>query len=266
VIGSYESQRLKTEVAAEYNLSLDMVDEILRSADHEPINFEPKVYQLWNFGGRDTRYGQKHPGQLPAQMLQSLLYYYTRPGDVIVDLFGGGGVTLDVANDMLDRECHAFDIDPKRSDIQRHDLLRVTQTGFEVTLPAAVDGADLVFLDPPYWRQKRGEYSADATDFSNLSLDMFRECLASLVTQCLERIKPGGYTALIIGPTQQDWELFDHAAELMVAVGVPTHRIQVPYSTQQHGGNYVLNAKENRRWLYLNRDLMIWQRPTGISA
>jgi len=263
VIGAYESGKLKLEVAMEFTLPVEMVDTILLKADHEPINFEPRIYQTWNIGKLDSRYGQKHPGQLPAEVLQNLLYYYTRPGDRIVDLFGGGGLTLDVAADMVSRTCNAYDIEPARPDIEKWDIISADH---EVQLPMSVMQANMVFLDPPYWKQKRGEYTKQDTDLSNLPLDVFHEVLAEAVLACLRAIPSNAHVALIIGPTQDGWQLIDHAAHIMGMVGVPTHRIQVPYSTQQHGGNYVNMAKEARRWLYLSRDLMIWTNSTGTHA
>lgn len=260
VIGAYESGKLKTVVANEFSLSLETIDSILMGADHEPINFEPNIYQVWNVGKRDQRYGQKHPGQLPAKILQNLLYYYTRPGDYIVDLFAGGGVTLDVAADMVNRTCDAYDIESARSDIKEWDLLRIESGYYKVQLPDTVSRAKLIFLDPPYWKQKQGDYTKKETDLSNLPLDIFHKTLADIVRVCLLAIPTDAYVALIIGPTQEKWHLIDHAAHIMKRIGVPTYRIQVPYSTQQHSGNFVNLAKESRRWLYLSRDLMIWQK------
>ena len=72
-------------------------------------------------------------------------------------------------------------------------------------------------------------------------------------------MKVAEYVAVIISPTQYDWTFKDHAAEMITRVGVPHHRISVPYTTEIHGGNYVKMAKENKQWLYLNRDLMIYR-------
>ena len=210
-----------------------------------------RYYQVWNFQEADKRFGVTHPGQIPAQVIMNLNYYYTKPGDLVVDLFGGGGSTLDVClakdPDFGGRECRIFDIDPAREDITRWDVVKSGLPKFP--------HARLLFLDPPYWKQKKGDYGPDKTNMANLTLGEFHDELEKVITAGFHR---SDIVALIIGPTQENWELIDHAAEMIVRIGVPWKRIQVPYSTQQHGGNYVLNAQKEKQWLYLARDLMLW--------
>jgi hypothetical protein len=216
-----------------------------------------RFYQVWNFPFADPDYGQSHPGMIPAQVMMNLNYYYTSPGDLVVDLFAGGGSTLDVCKadneDFGKRKCMAFDITPVRTDVKKWDVTR--------GLPH-FPHARMLFLDPPYWKQKQGEYSDDETNFANMPLDRFNAELEAVVVSGMQQ---ADLVALIIGPTQQDWEITDHAAEMIHRVGVPWKRIQVPYSTQQHGGDYVTKAKAAKQWLYLARDLMIW-RGTAIPT
>jgi len=220
-----------------------------------------RIFNIWNFAAPDPRFGQEHPGQIPGQIMQNLNYYYTSPDDLIIDLFGGGGVSLDVCQyddpDFGRRKCLTYDIDPRRDDIIQRDIVHEG-------IPD-VSQAKMVFLDPPYWKQKRGEYSTQDTNLANMPLQVFRQSLSKIVRDCLHFIKPGGVVALIIGPTQEKWQFIDHAADLILDVGIPYHRIIVPYTTQIHGGNYVNMAKENKQWLYLSRDLLIWRRALGNS-
>ena len=217
-----------------------------------------RIYQVWNFQMPDPAFGLEHPGRIPGQIMQNLNYYYTAPGDLVVDPFAGGGSTIDVCaahgDDYGNRKCMAFDIEPIRKDIKRWDAVAQGLPVFP--------HAKMLFLDPPYWRQKRGEYSDHETNLANLPLDRFHDEMERIVRSGLEK---ADLVALIIGPTQEHWELIDHAAEMMRRIGVPWKRIQVPYSTQQHGGQYVLNAKKEKQWLYLARDLMIWKVTPGQS-
>lgn len=211
-----------------------------------------RVYQVWNFQELDTRYGKQHPGQIPPQVMMNLNYYYTQPGDLVVDPFGGGGSTLDVCtaddDDYGGRKCRTYDIEPVRDDIKRWDVVKSGLPEFP--------HAKLLFLDPPYWKQKQGEYSAHETNMANLPLARFHNELEKIVRTGLKR---ADLVALIVGPTQENWELSDHGLEMVRRIGVPWKYISVPYSTQQHGGNFVNIAKENRQWLYLIRHLLIWK-------
>jgi len=79
-------------------------------------------------------------GRTPAYVIWNLLERYTRPGDLVVDPFCGGGTTLDVAR-SLGREALGFDIAPARGDIVQADAR---------ALPLEAGRADFFFLDPPY--------------------------------------------------------------------------------------------------------------------
>lgn len=213
-----------------------------------------RVYNVWNFGKLDDRFGIGHPGNIPGQINMNLNYYYTNPGDLIVDLFAGGGTTIDVCkwddDDFGNRRCLAYDIAPTRPDIVQWDIVAQGLPAFE--------NAKMIFLDPPYWKQKQGEYSDHKTNLANLELDEFHDALENIVTQCLE--KDVGQVALIIGATQLGDRFIDHAGELIERLGEPRVRIIVPYTTQQYGGAHVNRAKNSKHMLNLYRDLMIWQK------
>lgn len=210
-----------------------------------------RVYNLWNFAKPDDRFGQGHPGNIPGQVNMNLNYYLTEPGELVVDLFAGGGTTLDVCaeenDDYGNRKCLSFDRKPMRKEIGKWDLTD--------GLPEFPDAA-MVFLDPPYWGQKAGEYSGDATDLANMPLEQFNKTLGAVVGASLKRAR---CVALIIGATQKDGKFYDHAGWLMGAFGAPQHRFQVPYSTEQYKAFDVVRAKKNKAYLNVCRDLMVWQ-------
>ncbi len=56
-------------------------------------NFEPKLYSVWNFPGATNEV--KHFGNIPPEIIDNLLYYFSKPFDVVFDPFGGGGSTID---------------------------------------------------------------------------------------------------------------------------------------------------------------------------
>jgi len=88
-------------------------------------------------------------GATPAYVIWNLLTRYTRPGDLVVDPFCGGGTTIDVAR-SLERRALGYDIAPVRPDIFRADARK---------LPLEDGKADFVFMDPPY--STHIEYSGD---------------------------------------------------------------------------------------------------------
>ena len=85
-------------------------------------DFEPEIYSVWNFAKATNEV--KHFGNIPPEICDNLLYYYTRPGDVVFDPFGGGGSTLDVC-EKRKRRCYISDLNPipaRERDIRQHDI------------------------------------------------------------------------------------------------------------------------------------------------
>jgi len=213
-----------------------------------------QIFNLWSFQNNDDRYGMDYPGRIPGQIVENVLYYYTKPFDTIMDPFGGGGTTLDVCKAM-NRRYRVYDLKPVRDDIKQHDIT----TGF---LPET-KGCNLIFLDPPYWSQKQGDYSADDTNLANLPLDKFYIAMNDLFESAYKTLTDGGYIALIIGPTQSKGMIYDHAfdlAKLLDAKFNFINRIIVPYTTQQAKPYHVTDAREGRYMLKLYRDLLVYQK------
>jgi len=218
-------------------------------------NFTPKIYPLWNFG-KSTN-AVKHFGNIPPEILDNLLYYYTKPFDVVFDPFGGGGMTIDICQ-KRQRRYYVSDLTPipaRVTEIRQWDIT----SGLPDDLPVP----DFVFLDPPYWKQAEGKYSDKETDLSNIELDKFVDSIAQ-ITKLLKRKwrnHPNAKLAIIMGIWKKDGRFIDLPSMCNTAIGkylTFVNRIQVPYSTQVHGGAFVKMAKENKEMLYLNRDLTVW--------
>lgn len=167
VLNAYREEKLlKIQIAERFGFKDREVDQILQEYG-DPLNFDPQETTLWPTFGIDKRFGKKHPGNIPAGLVRNILCRLTKPGDLILDPFAGGGVVIDVCKDMVNRRCEAFDLNPVREDIKKHDILNGS--------PLTSREPDLIFLDPPYGPQKEGEYSKDDRDLANLPVDTFCE-------------------------------------------------------------------------------------------
>jgi ParB/RepB/Spo0J family partition protein len=228
--------------------------------DPWPFREKPQATTVWRFASCDPRFGMEYPGRLPGQLVANVVRLCTEFGDLVIDPFAGSGTTIDVCHAM-GREVLAGDLRPTRADILEREASEFIR---DCPTPR------LVFLDPPYWRQKAGEYTGDDRDMSGIeAADTFDSQLTGLVAVARRAVGPGGYVALIVGPTVSDGVLFDHAAsvlERMAAARIQDEfslrwRVIVPYadgSTPKH----LFEAKcvANRTLMAYHRDLMIWQR------
>jgi hypothetical protein len=233
---------------------------LLIKADHMDEHFKPPIYNVWK---QQTRSNQtEHYGNSEITWLDNLLYLYTRPFDIVVDPFAGGGSTIDLCKKRIRRylvsDRKPIDI---RSDIRIHDI----KDG--VLSPSTWKDVKLVFLDPPYWKQAEGKYSQDAEDLANMELEQFTEALAGVVKGYAEKLKrartENAFIALIISPTQYpapNKEFTDHVGDMLRAVKLPVDmRYSVPYESQQYNGNMVNWAKENKKCLVLTREIIVWR-------
>ena len=87
-----------TEIAKKSHLDRSAIDDVVANGrvskvqQHSPTE-QPPIYNVWNYGSCDPRFGQKHPGQMPGQALVNLLLWLTKPFAVVVDPMAGGGTT-----------------------------------------------------------------------------------------------------------------------------------------------------------------------------
>ena len=55
----------------------------------EDENFKPPIYNIWKLKTKSN--DVKHFGNTEAMWLENLLYLYTKPFDIVIDPFAGGG-------------------------------------------------------------------------------------------------------------------------------------------------------------------------------
>ena len=256
----------KLKAVDEGRLSIDSAFKSLRTLMAEPdaedapeIPDIVKFYNSWQFSENDPRFGMPHPGRIPGQIPANIIYYYTEPGDLVVDPMAGGGSTLDAA-EYLDRRCLGYDVFPKRPDIQMWDI----EKGF----PEEAVGCDLIFMDPPYWNMIDEGYT-DASA-SRKSLTDFMVWYKALLRNAGRTVKVGGFVAVInmgqyfrLPPDFEDgyidWPIFTYMALLDGGLR-PWARVGVTYPTTLHGGFDVDAAKKGRFMLPILGDIIVMRR------
>lgn len=254
------------EIAEQAGCERHDVDNVLRKSASLPENakpaalhadFDPPLYNVWK--QQEKTAGASHFGNSEVRWLDNLLYLYTKPLDIVIDPFAGGGSTIDLCRKRF-RRYWVGDRKPvveREAEIRQHDL-----TDGLPDLKGRWGDVRLVYLDPPYWKQAEGQYSKDRSDLANMDLDQFSETLAGIIKGFAGKLKDA-YIALIIQPTQ--WKaperaFTDHVADMLRAVKLPVDmRFSVPYESQQCTAQMVEWAKKNRRCLVLTREIVVWR-------
>jgi ParB family transcriptional regulator, chromosome partitioning protein len=231
--------------------------------------FDLQVYSLWYFLQPDPGLGMPHPGRIAGQVVQNLLWYYTMPGDLVIDPFAGGGITPD-ACELMDRRCLALDIAPVREDVQQWDITQGFPEGW--SLPGKVINcadAQLIFADPPYWNMLDEDYQELSPEtVSGLSLNGFREFLFKFCADAFATMRSGGYLALIIMPQTyklpegipfMDWP-FEARFAMDEAGFIPYRRITNRWPTSIWNAHQVNQAKESKELLQVTGDILIGRK------
>lgn len=249
------------EIAEAEGIEHPTVLSVVEKCKSAKIYSEPplslQLFDVWHFGQCDERYGQANfPGRIPGQMVENLLWCYTEPGDIVLDPMAGGGTAIDVCKAM-GRRYLAYDLLPVRADVAKHDARDPFPLPDSIT--KAHLSVKLVFIDPPYWKQKQDKYEPGG--LADLDLQAFYAALLQVLANATQVLDSDGYVAILLGHTQENKEITDHAADLLRLVDLSlVRRVIVPYNTQQHSGAYVEWAQNNRCFLCLYRDLMIWKK------
>lgn len=241
------------EIEEKTGVSAKTVHDWLARKKNEFVNQAPASRQHFDIWVFHTASGDScYFGKMAPQIVENLLWFYTEPGDIVVDPFVGGGTTIDVCK-VMGRRIWASDLHPSTPtlNIRQHDMTN----GWPAEAPQK---ADLVILDPPYWIQAKGKYSDSDADFGNMDLHSFYQAWERVVKACVSKAKR---LAFIISPTQTDDGVVDHATDMLEICKLAGYsldrRIIVPYNTQQVTGRQVTWARENKRMLKLYRDLVV---------
>lgn len=215
----------------------------------ELLGFEPKVYDVWNYSECNKLMGQEHPGQIPGQIVLNTLYYYTKRGDLVVDLLAGGGVTNDACL-LIGRKCYSYDINPveNRKDIIQHDFLN--------GLPERAKKSNLIFLDPPYFKKKEAEYGSES--ISALNREDYMKSMNKLAEIC-----EGHRVAFVMGK-YYDYEKPEEGIFMTEYVNIfekhgfrQIDEISINQTPPEGGQHAVGQAKKKHRMEIIKRDLLI---------
>jgi hypothetical protein len=257
------------EIARRFNMHPTLIEAItLDGLDDEArlkkLGIKTQPYDVWQFPGCHDLMGDAHPGRIPGELLAHVLYFFTNPGDLVVDPMAGSGTTLDACL-LMGRKARGYDIDGRheRFDVEAHDL----STGW----PDTVGKASLVFWDPPYFDKMDsstiGEDGYIDGSVSKLSPDDYLEFFAKRFTELHEAARPGTVLAFLMS----DWDpqnakrhhdhpgifMWDYVDRLRDAGWHLQRQIQVPLSTQQVHADIVNKFRESRRLARLERYLVI---------
>jgi len=218
-------------------------------------NFYPFIYNIWNTQFGD---GKSYFGHFPEIFMENLLHYHTKENDLVYDPFAGTGTTIDVCKRMR-RRYYCSDLKPSREEIKQWDIAD--------GIPKDIGDIDIIFLDPPYWILAKTEYSESENDLGNVHYDKFTKIFNGFLNEVKKRnITKVAYVIRPIWDTKEEWEWIDPLFDFYIYMHNQYKieaRYVLPYSTQQYNGLWVNRAKEKKKPLILNRELIVLRNKYG---
>ena len=245
-----------------WSLALEDKEDIDRFKE---IGWGLRTWDQWEWNDCDKRFGDDWPGRIPAQLIAHILFYFSKPGDLILDPMAGGGVTPDTCL-ALNRRCWAFDMIDRpetRPEIEPHTwtISTANQLNCESAdkLTSSKEKPDLIIFDPPYFDKKASDY--DPKSISELPKKEYLEFLETFFALLKQNAKKTTRLAFI----NADWRDFqgkpaaeesgqgaimidDYLRILNKTGWQHTHIIQAPMSAQRFSA-VVVSAMQKKRIL-----------------
>lgn len=231
------------------------------------LDIKLQPYDVWQFPSCHDLMGDDHPGRIPGELVAHVLYFFTDPGELVVDPMAGSGTTLDACL-LMGRKARGYDIDHRhdRVDVEQHDL----STGW----PDTVEKARLIFWDPPYYKKMDGSSAGHGGNdgyivgsISRLDVDDYLAWFHKRFGELREAVRPGTTFAFLMS----DWDgenakrtedehpvwLWDYVDRLRDSGWTMRRHIQCPLSTQQIHPDIVNKFRTSRRLARLERYLLV---------
>ncbi len=222
-----------------------------------------RTWDQWNFNECDERFGDDWPGRIPAQLVAHTLFYFTNPGDLVLDPMAGGGVVSDVCL-VFERRCESFDLAARDNRLEiKYHYWNLKDKDWPTTKKP-----DLIFFDPPYYSKKppppcissysKEEYEKFFKGFFLLAHKNAKETTRIAFLNADWRDFQS--TPALKEPQNNSITIFDYHRILSETGWKVTHRIECPLSSERMTGNEVQKMQDKRILGTVGRSLLIARR------
>ncbi len=265
----YDKGKPVEEIAEYYNLDmpllwrilLDKNDDVSRlkklSEEINGLKCEPRPYDVWNFSECSDLMGYKYKGRIPGQIVLQLLYFFTEPGDLVIDPMAGSGTVVDACL-LMKRKCLAFDNSPesheKRDEIREGEALE--------TIQSLKRKPDLIFLDPPYFKKLEDEYGSES--ISALPRDEYLNFFSELAREMYE--SGAKRVALLMSDYTDDEDpnlhifIWDYVERFKAKKWIVERHIMAPIPNQVVHADFIEKFRKSKKLARLGRSLVIFRR------
>lgn len=175
--------------------------------------FELETNTVWSFPNRGkwATHDAKYRGNFSPYVAKNIILRYSKPNDLVLDQFVGGGTTL-IECKLNNRNAIGIDINPNAVEITKNKLNFECNNDvqIDVELGNACDlknieneSVDLICTHPPY--ADIIKYSDGiAGDLSWLKYKDFLVEIEKVASECFRVLKKGKFCAIVMGDTRKN--------------------------------------------------------------
>ena len=177
--------------------------------------FALETTTIWNFPNRGNwgKHAPYYRGNWSPYVPRNIILRYSKPKDIVLDQFLGGGTTLLEAS-KLNRKFIGVDINPNSIQLCQSLYDKTTAQDIHLRLGSAEnlyfiedDSIDLIACHPPYANAIK--YSTDITgDISLLEIDDFISSMANVAKESFRVLKSGHFCAFLIGDVRKKGNVY----------------------------------------------------------
>ena len=210
-------KQLEGIITDAYGINVSLLTKPKEIKSWAPKNFAEETTTVWSFKQRGNWafHDGRYRGNWSPYIPRNVILKYSKPGDVVLDYFVGGGTTAAEAK-LLGRQCIARDINPAAIGLTKENikfnppktLLEAQQHEPRVSVGDARElkdiddeSVDLICSHPPY----AGiiNYSSQVEgDLSKLTVNEFLNEMKRVARESYRVLKPGSKCAILVGDTR----------------------------------------------------------------
>mgnify|MGYP000857309780 CR=1 FL=1 len=217
----------------------------------EPDNFELETKTIWSFPDRGdwATHDGNYRGNWSPYVPRNLILRYSKPGDLVLDQFAGGGTTL-VEAKLLKRNIIGIDVNPaalqrcrEKCDFDYDSSSKVyVKQGDARKLEFIPDKSiDFICTHPPY--ADIIKYSNDVTnDISHFSEKEFLEAMEKVAKESFRVLKDKKYCAVLMGDIRRKQHVIPLSFQVMQVFQRAGFTVKEIIIKEQH------NCKSTDRW------------------
>lgn len=157
-------------------------------------NFQSNIYLPENVNGH---------GYISGEVYANAFWYFVKEGDLVVDPMAGSGLAKQVYEDRakwmgkehtFDFDLRLYDLTPQKKFIKQHDVL----DSFPVNRP------DYIFMDIPYFRMVKGQYSDKKEDIANITeWSRYLKALTTIAHNCFAAQRRGKFCTVMASNSRE---------------------------------------------------------------